>query len=172
LASRTGENTGLAWLDVLLSKEKLGRATSYFSSVKLVDKAQACVLPLFFGTVDACVVDEINLNLAKELNPQLDQLKVLARSRPMIEGVIATPIKPYPYHEELMETLLSLNKDTRGRQVLMVFKTDRLVPLQSSDLDSSRDLWKDYYRLPGAIANTPPGAPSPAAKGFHEKERF
>jgi phosphonate transport system substrate-binding protein len=162
-ARGTGQ-TGMAWLDVLLGKEKLGRATSFFASVKPARKPQACILPLFFGTVDACVVDEIDLNLAKEMNPQLGQLRVIARSRPMIESVIAVPADPHPYQKELIDSMLSLHQDPRGRQLLMVFKTERIVRIQPGDLDPARELWRDYYRLPGPAPIRPAGSgPPPAA---------
>jgi phosphonate transport system substrate-binding protein len=157
VSSRGGHNTALAWLDVLLGKEQLGRAASFFASIKAPDKAQACILPLFFGTVDACVVDEINLNVAKEMNPQLGQLRVLARSRPMIESVIATPVEPHPFQKELIDAMLALHMDPRGRQLLMVFKTDRLVRIQPGDLEPARELWTAYARLPGSPPNRPAG---------------
>jgi phosphonate transport system substrate-binding protein len=166
VSSRGAGKTGMAWLDVLLGKEKLGRAASFSASIKAPDKAQACILPLFFGTVDACVVDEVNLNVAKEMNPQLGQLKVLARSRPMIESVIATPAEPHPYQKELIDAILSLHENPRGRQLLMVFKTDRIVRIQPGDLDSARELWRDYYRLPVSPPSRPAGsgpAPAPVA---------
>ena len=150
VSARGSGETGFAWLEVLLGKEKLGRAASFFASAKTAPKPQACILPLFFGTVDACLVDEVNLNLAKEMNPQLGKLRVLARSRPMIESVIAVPSEPHPFQKELIDTMLSLQDDPRGRQLLMVFKTDRLVPIQPGDLDSARELWRDYYKLTGS----------------------
>jgi ABC-type phosphate/phosphonate transport system substrate-binding protein len=158
VSSRSGHNTGMAWLDVLLGKEQLGRAASFFASIKTPDKAQACILPLFFGAVDACVVDEINLNLAKEMNPQLGQLRVLARSRPLIESVIAMPAEPHPYQKELIDTILSLHENPRGRQLLMVLKTDRLVRIQPGDLEPARELWRDYGRLPGSPPNRTAGS--------------
>jgi ABC-type phosphate/phosphonate transport system substrate-binding protein len=150
--SRGSGRSASIWLDVLLAKEKLGRVTSFFASTKTVDKPQACVLPLFFGVVDGCVVDEVNLDLAKEMNPQLGQLAIAARSRPMIECIIATPTEPQPYQAELLDGMLALPEDARGRQLLIVFKTDRLVRFQPSDLDSARELWRDYSRLTGAAA--------------------
>jgi ABC-type phosphate/phosphonate transport system substrate-binding protein len=156
VSSRYGSNTGLAWIEVMLGREKLGRAATYFASVKLPEKAQACILPLFFGSVDACVVDETSLNLAKELNPQLGSLKALARSRPMVETVIATPVEPYPLQKELIDALLTLHESVRGRQILTVFGTGRLTRLQAGDLDAARELWRDYYRLPGSAPNRPP----------------
>jgi phosphonate transport system substrate-binding protein len=173
VSSRNASNTGLAWIDVVLGKEKLGRASSFFASIKISDKPQACILPLFFGTVDACVVDEVNLDLAKELNPQLGQLRVLARSRPMIEGLIAMPAEPYPYQKELMDAMLSLHEDPRGRQLLTVFKTDRLLRIQPGDLDAGRELWRDYYRLPGSPANHPAGfAAAERNQADRDKKRY
>ena len=174
VSSRVGSNTGIAWVDVVLGKEKLGRAASFFASIRVPDKAQACILPLFFGSVDACVVDEVSLNLAKEMNPQLEKLKVLARSRPMIESIITTPVEPHPLQKEVIDAMLSLHEDPRGRQLLMVFKTDRIVRLQPGDLDAARELWRDYYRLPGSLPNRPPvSAPAPEiSPGDRGKERY
>jgi hypothetical protein len=45
----------------------------------------------------------------------------------MTEGVNTTPAQPNPYRQELIDSILSLHNHPRGRQVLMVFKTDRLV---------------------------------------------
>jgi ABC-type phosphate/phosphonate transport system substrate-binding protein len=149
VSARGSGETGKAWLEVLLGKEKLGRAVPFFGSVSAAAKPQACILPVFFGSADACVVDEVNLHLAEEMNPQLGQLRVLARSRPMVEGVIAVPAEPHPYQKELVDSMLSLHEDPRGRQLLMVFKTDRLVRIQPGDLDSARELWKAYSRLMG-----------------------
>src|ERR1039457_3432916 len=167
--SRGGSKTGTAWMDVSLGKEKLGRAASFFASVKAVDKAQACILPLFFGTVDACVVDDVNLSLAKEMNPQLGQLRVLARSRPMIGSVIATPVEPSLFQNELLDTILSLHEDARGRQLLMVFKTDRVVRVPPGDLDSARELWRNYYRL--APPNRPVGSATATAAESGQADR-
>jgi hypothetical protein len=46
--------------------------------------------------------------------------------------------------------MLSLHQDPRGRQLLMVFKTDHLVRIQPGDLDAVRELWRDYGRLTGS----------------------
>ncbi|MEO8592047.1 MAG: PhnD/SsuA/transferrin family substrate-binding protein [Candidatus Solibacter sp.] len=172
VSSRNGSNTGLAWIDVLLGSEKPERAASFFASAQVVEKPQACILPLFFGRVDACVVDEVNFNLAKEMNPQVGQLKVLARSRPLIESIITTA-EPRPYQNELIEAMLSLHESPGGRQLLTVFRTERLVRIQPGDLDSARELWRDYYRLPGSSPNRPPNAPGPETVHVERpKERY
>jgi ABC-type phosphate/phosphonate transport system substrate-binding protein len=156
-ASRGGSNTARVWLEVLLSKENLGRSASFFASLKVPQKGQECILSLFFGKVDACAVDEVTLNLAKELNPQLGQLKVLARSRPMVGSVIATPVEPTPHKDELIGAALALHNDPNGRQLLQLFKTERVVRLQPGDLDSARELFAEYHRLEGASPISPKG---------------
>ena len=166
VAARSSGPAAGEWLEVLLGKEKLGRAAAFFGSIKTSDKPQSCILPLFFDAADACVVDEINLDLAREMNPQLGRLRELARSPPMIESVVALPAEPGPYQKELIDTMLSLHGDPRGRQLLMVFKTDRLVRIQPGDLDSARELWKDYARLTGPAPQSPAGpGGAPAARG-------
>jgi phosphonate transport system substrate-binding protein len=171
VSARGSGETGTAWLEVLLGKEKLARAAAFFSSVKPAAKPQACILPVFFGTVDACVVDEVNLNLAKEMNPQLGQLRILARSRPMIESVIAVPADPHPYQKELIDSMLSLHEDPRGRQLLMVFRTDRLVRIQPGDLDAARELWKEYDRLTGSPGRQPASPATENNLARHGEER-
>jgi hypothetical protein len=82
----------------------------------------------------------------------------------MIESVIALPVEPHPYQKEMVENMLSLHQDPRGRQLLMVFKTERMVRIQPGDLDSARELWRDYYRLTGALPkweeDSGPGRPA------------
>ena len=111
---------------------------------------------MFFGAADACVVDKVSLDLAKEMNPQLGQLTVLARSRRLIESVTATPVAQRPYQTEMIDAILSLHEDVSHRQLLMVVKAERVVRLQSGDLDTVRALWREYCRLPGAVPNRPP----------------
>lgn len=156
--SRGGSGTGHVWLEVMLGQEGLGRAASFFSSVKEIDKPQGCILPLFFNSVDACVVDEVNLNLAKELNPQLARLRVLARSEPLVENFIATPLQPHPYQTELMDAILTLHEDVAHRQLLMVFRTQRVTRVQQGDLDPIRELWREYRRLAGPPGGGVPGS--------------
>jgi hypothetical protein len=62
------------------------------------------------------------------------------------------PVEPIPYRKELIDSMLALHENPRGRQLLVVFKTGRIVRIQPSDLDSARELWKDYFRLTGIPA--------------------
>jgi ABC-type phosphate/phosphonate transport system substrate-binding protein len=138
---------GMAWLDVSLARGNLGRAASFFGAVNAVRKAQECILPLFFGRIEACIVDEPNFLVMKEMNPQLDRLRVLARSEPLLDSVIAAPVKPHPHRREIMEAILSLHAEPRGVQLLMVFKAAQAVALGPDGLESTRAFWKEHGKL-------------------------
>jgi ABC-type phosphate/phosphonate transport system substrate-binding protein len=158
--SRNAASSSLAWMDVALAKLKLGRASAFFSTAISTPKPQACVLPLFFGVVDACVVDEINLAVLKEMNPQLGKLRVLARSMPLIESLIATPVQTHPHRKELLDTIMQLHHSPRGKQLLVVFKAERLLRITPGDIEAARTLWMEYRRIAGSL---PGSAPQPAA---------
>ena len=154
--SRSASNTGLAWIEVALNKQGLGRASTFFATAKGTPKPQACVLQLFFDTIDACVVDEINLELLKEMNQQLGKLRELARSAPLIDSVIATPVAHHPHLQELLDAILALHDSPRGRQILLTFKTGRIVEMSPDDIEAPRALWVEYHRIAGSL---PPWTP-------------
>lgn len=149
--ARTASDAGLAWLDVTMAKAGLGRAASYIGTRTPAARPQDCVLPLFFGRADACVVDELSFELLKEMNPQLSRLRVIARSERIIETVIARPIEPHPYLADLWDATLSLHLNPRGRQVLTVFKIGRLSRMAPEHMAASRRLWQEYRKLNGSL---------------------
>lgn len=149
--SRSRSDTGLAWTEVELARAKLGRAATFFGSIRPVPKAQECVLPLFFGVVDACVVDEVDFEILKEMNPQLGKLRVLARSTPVIEGLVALPAQATPNRQEVMDILMELDHTVAGRQLLTVFKQVRLKQVSPDDIQATRALWTEYRRVSGSL---------------------
>jgi len=157
--SRGESNVGLMWLDLTLDQQRLGRASAFFATARRAEKPQECVLGVFFGKVDACLVDETNFELLKEMNPQLAQLRPLTKSAPLVEMVIAIPVIQHPYQQELLQAALELHQSARGKQILMVFKTSRLVRASRSDFDTVRALWSAYSSLRGDPL--PPAAAQP-----------
>ncbi|MFN0172247.1 MAG: phosphate/phosphite/phosphonate ABC transporter substrate-binding protein [Bryobacteraceae bacterium] len=149
VSSRTRSELGLVWLETLLAEDRLGRASKFFGSVGASYRASSCVLPLFFGRIEACVVDSENWDLARELNPQLAGLRILARSEPLLEGLIAMPVEEHPYRRDLIDAILELHKDPAGEQIALVLKTGPMVRVGSEQFESVRVLWSRYLRLVG-----------------------
>lgn len=147
--SRNESRTAYAWIEVELAKEKLDHTATFFSTYQEVTKPQACVLPLFFGSADACVVDEISFGELKDANPQLATIRTLARSAPLVDAVIATPRAPHPFRSQLLEIAPRLHETARGQKILSVFKLGRLVRAAPADLEAARTLWKEFGKLSG-----------------------
>jgi phosphonate transport system substrate-binding protein len=149
VSSRTQSDMGMAWLEVLLADQQLGRAGQYFASVTPTYRPSSCVLPLFFGRIDACVVDASSWELMQELNPQLAKLQVLAQSEPLLEGMVAMPVQPHPYRGEIIESVMDLHRDPAGAQMVMLFKIGSMVRPQAGVFDAVRTLWSRYQKLNG-----------------------
>lgn len=104
-------------------------------------------MPLFFRRIDACVVDSGNWEAMKELNPQLGRLRVVARSEPYLEGVVAMPLQPHPHQDELVASLLNLHKTPAGEQLGIVFRIGPLVRASKAQFESVRVLRNKYRHI-------------------------
>jgi phosphonate transport system substrate-binding protein len=144
-------NTGKAWLDTQLMSEGLGSQTAFFGGTETVSKATAAILPVFFGKQSACFVDEPSFDLMKELNPQVGQaLQVVAASDPLADVVICLRNDGWQSEKDKLDTIqamLELHKQPSGQQVCTLFKIDRIVPFQESQLETLRKLGTTYEAL-------------------------
>ncbi|MBT8381232.1 MAG: phosphate/phosphite/phosphonate ABC transporter substrate-binding protein, partial [Ignavibacteria bacterium] len=72
------------WLDKLLLKSNLEAKEEFFAGIKISEKSMPALLPVFFGTADACIVTDNLLSIAFEMNPQLEnQLTSIEISKPL-----------------------------------------------------------------------------------------
>jgi phosphonate transport system substrate-binding protein len=147
LAIRTDSRADLGrmWIEVLLHENGLGSGDRFFISTSSVLTPSSSALPVFFGKVGACVVDRASFEIMKEMNPQIgSRLRVLAVSSPLVTGIICVNKRPFPYRGELIQGLLDLDQTSVGKQILMVFKSDRMKPLESEDIERLRTLCTKY----------------------------
>ena len=125
------------WMEGLLRSAGLGSLKSFSPTSREVDKASAAILPVFFGNADACVVDSRSFELMKELNPQIGiSLEICQRSPLYLETVICVRRDYSAQRANLIAGLTDLHEDAAGRQILMVFKIDRVVPFDKRALQS------------------------------------
>lgn len=136
-----GTNLSRLWLETELSAEGLGDAGEFCGSVEEVPKPSSAILPVFFGQADACVVDETSFALMQELNPQVGKaLAVRRRSPPLLETVICVHRNHLENRQDLIDGLATLHEEPNGRQILLVFRIERLVPYDAEALRSVREL--------------------------------
>ena len=147
--ANTGANLGLMWLNAMLHDAHLGLPERFFSSVEVVDKPSAAILPVFFGKADLAIVDGSGFAVMKELNPQLGKRLLVLNSSPrMFEGMICL-CKGAEARQALREGMRDLHLSVQGRQVLRVFRYTRLMPVDKLALDRVRELWQKTLSLSG-----------------------
>jgi ABC-type phosphate/phosphonate transport system substrate-binding protein len=141
-------NIYIAWLEILLKREK-SRMGSFFSTVKETRTVSKAVMPVFFRQADACVVTRQVLELTSELNPQISrELTVIASVDKLSQGIIAVDRRlSEEKREKIRESFLSLHQTPEGRQLLMLFKVNRLVPFAPGNLKATEALYAEYRAL-------------------------
>jgi len=158
----TGANLGAVWLDAMLHDGRLGSRERFFHSVETVTKASAAILPVFFGKADAAVVEQTSFDVTREMNPQVGaKLRVLDASPALTEALICISEKQ-EYRDEVLAAMRDLHLDIQGKQILMVFRFSRLMPLDLPAFERVRELWRKHL----ALARAP--APLSSAAGRHE----
>jgi phosphonate transport system substrate-binding protein len=176
LSSKSG-NVSLVWLKVLLFENGLGPPEAFFKTVETGTKPSATILPVFFGNKAACLVDRLSFKTMIELNPQVGAtLAPIAVSDLYLDSVTCITRVGYPSdraREDFRRQLRELHLKPAGRQILTMFKVDRLVPFKEEYLDGVRRLLaksdqvkiSDPAQAPGpAAARSPAGGPPPPAK--------
>lgn len=149
------ENTvsllSLPWLEVLLAEENLGTKETFFRKAEVVQKPSAAVLPVFFGTRQACVTDRPAYQILTEMNPQVSaSLQVVATSQPYVSSIICMSKNGWPSEEsknDFRTALKDLHQDPDGHQILMLFKVERFEPFKEVYLKSLKELRAKHQRL-------------------------
>ena len=136
------------WIDVLLHENGLGPADRFFGALNSVTSPSAAVLPVFFGKTGAGVVDRASFEVMKEMNPQLgSRLRVLAVSPALVDGILCVHKQLSEYRAELLQSLRELHQEPAGSQILLVFKSNRLKPMDPQLLDRVSEIWTKYRRI-------------------------
>lgn len=157
----------IPWLDVVLARQGEDRAEQFFSRLNFKKKLPMAVLPVFFGSSQACLVTRSGLEVMVELNPQVGtKLRILAASPSYVTGVCCFR-KNYdsPDKERILGTMLHFQQSSRGQQILALFQSGALGLIKDSDLDSARQLIADHERLCGLKSGQPIAARSGEDKG-------
>lgn len=151
------------WLEVLCREHGLGPEGNALAKITHGAKATLVVLPVFFGKVDACVVTRHGWELMGELNPQVKrQLRVLAVSPPVIPVLTCFPRGASDrLKQRILEAAESSVDKPSFKQLMALFKTERLVRQPLSVLASTRELVATHHRLGGGMNPAQPPVPDP-----------
>lgn len=136
---------GRPWLETLLLSNRLGSSGTFFSEIHYVGKPSAAVLPVFFGKMDACLVDGPAFSVMTELNPQVGKdLQIIASSEALVDGLDLVSVSGWgedvSFKRDVIEAIGELHLEPAGQQLLTLFKTDQMVPYADEQLDAVRRL--------------------------------
>ena len=126
----------MQWLNTLLLARGSSDARVFFSSVTDHPKASQAILPVFFGQADACLASLNSFEMMAEMNPQLGRhLRILEKSPGFATGVIAVRKDVQNQRRDAMlEALREMHTDPKGKQLLTLFRINRLVPFRGEHL--------------------------------------
>jgi len=137
------------WLEVTLADAGLLSVKRLVRSISVNLHPDRVVLPVFFRQADACVVPRVTFDTMVSLNPQLGkQLRVLAESDELVAAVIALRSDYQPkFRPGLIRALESLHSSSVGRQILRIFRSERLRRTDAAELDPTVKLIRRYEAL-------------------------
>lgn len=142
---------GVPWMETTLLETRRGAPGAFFASFELQNNPSAAVLPVFFGKAQACVVDAGAFELLAQLNPQLQRALVpITESPTMANSVVCFSRTGWPSEQlrhDAAKQLATLERDPAGRQILLLFRCDRLSPFEPAQFETTVDLYRRYRQF-------------------------
>jgi ABC-type phosphate/phosphonate transport system substrate-binding protein len=134
------------WIETILHKQKFPNINNYFGDVRLLSKEAQVIFQVFFNQADACIVSSRTFETISELNPQIkDKLIPILVSPGYVSVLFATSENmDTDVKEIIISTALNVEKYPSGKQLLLFFKMDGLIPASDSDLKSIEMLMQEY----------------------------
>ena len=164
LAGGIRTTVAFTWLETYLLERGFGNVESFFSACDRKPKASTCVLQVFFGKADACVVSRSSFETICALNPQIGrQLTTVMASPGYIPALLCWRASyKSPNSARLAEELKHLHKSSSGELILSLFLGDQLVQGTPDDLKETLSLIERHKALlaqHAAAATTQEGVP-------------
>jgi ABC-type phosphate/phosphonate transport system substrate-binding protein len=135
----------MRWLKSLLEEKISSSPREFFGNISEFPKANQIIMPVFFGQADSCIASRTSFETMSELNPQLGKkLKILAKSPGFATGILSVrrDVKNRR-RDALVEALRTMDEDPKGKQVLTIFRINRLVPFRNEHLASVEKLFRE-----------------------------
>ncbi len=136
----------IQWLDLYLVSKVSTDAGGFFSSITEYPRAAQVIMPVFFGQADACLASRTSFEEMAELNPQVGRrMHILASSPGYVTGIVAVrkDIRN-ERRDDLLKVLQQMQNDPRGKQLLTLFRINRLVEFRPEHLTSVEKLLREH----------------------------
>lgn len=143
------EPISILYADVLALQYFGKTSKQIFNQIEYIKKSNRLIYQLFFNKTDVIFVYQVAYEVAIELNPQIEHKTQVISELPNIPRVLAFFHSRVDF--KLRETILSvvekLDTYIEGRQLLSLFKADKTVRCDTSDLFTTEQLQQRYQQL-------------------------
>jgi len=150
------DSLGRIFLDTLLLKKGLSESDAFFHSIEEKVKVSQVLLSVFFKQSDACLIPDVTYKTMVELNPQIKQrLRTIAKSDNLLAGV-GFFRKNFSENrkDEVFKRIVTLHTTPRGKQILLLFKSEAFAKVADNELLSLKKLKDDYARFTNQRGNS------------------
>jgi len=132
----------LYWLDTLLRESGLPEHKVFFAGMKKEESANKSAVPLYFKQTDACIITRSSYRVLSEMNPQCTRsLRVLKESLPLVQNMVCVSRSfPDKVKEDFVNVGSNMALDVEGKQILMLFQLDALIPFKEEHLKGAEEL--------------------------------
>lgn len=149
-----GDELSEVYLETLCLRHFQRPCAKVFNGIEMVANSNQLILRLVFGKADAVLSKRNGFETARELNPQVGRVAMELTRFPLKSsyyGLFNSRINP-KMRKHTLERIPNMHQDVRGRQVLEIFKLDRLELVGSDELRPFYELLSEYEALLPAAA--------------------
>jgi len=144
-----GETPSQVYAKSIVLREYKNREVHYIST----KKNSAALLKLFFNQSDIAIVPKKTFEFAIELNPQIGiKLEVMHQTNITLATLgYFNKNTDVSFRDKVTELAFKVVQKKRGKQMLLMFKTPKLMKVNPEQLIPIRKLYKEYLKLERGI---------------------
>jgi len=137
------------WLDTVLMRQRLPVSSRFFKTVKQTDNASQTVLPVYFKQADGCLVSSYGFSTMVELNPSIGKKLITVEESPRIlpAAFFIRKSCSEKMKQDGTRLITTLGSDEAGKQILTLFKIQRMLPYRPEYMENVRKLYEEYCTL-------------------------
>jgi len=149
IAVLKGDELSEVYLETLCLRHYRRPCAQVFSNIETVANSNQLILRLVFGKADMVLTKRNGFETARELNPQVGRVAVELTRFPIKSsyyGLFNKKTNP-SLRKHGLQRIPQMHQDVRGRQVLEIFKLDRLELVSTDELRPFYELLSEYEAL-------------------------
>jgi ABC-type phosphate/phosphonate transport system substrate-binding protein len=148
LSKSLEKSIGIYWLKGII-REVLGpKPYKTINYLSINQNENEDLLSVYFGKTDCALVSEGTFDIACELNPVIkSKIKILKKSGPLLTGVFVYKKGANKLTlKKIRDIAIDIHNDNEGKQILNLFKIQRITPIVPEDLSESEKVINTYNK--------------------------